>query len=387
MMNNWRVADYKTNHEPEEHWKLRKAFMMKHKRDIPEDELVCLAQIMINIEFLGCRYSREVTLRIEELAKDLLADVRQKRKNRLRRTFVGASDAASAKVKRSSLADTLKRPTNTSEPPSKKRFQEESVDFTSKYGKIIIYDPSTDNFQQSAASLMQILRAKCGAAVVEQPSMLGDSFRTVILVNGQVAGQADSSSKASSKKEAYEDALAELKKHCFTLRVKNSFLSEGNETIRKPEEGAEKKTESQKLGEENLGFKLLKSLGWKGGSLGANNQGILNPVELSVNIGRQGLGANTNTDYYRSILRNYKNTVTLYDLVFTNEFNSDERAILHRLASQLGLKSKSYSKNEDRHLVISKKISLFDMAKDIIEQRDPALMEKFILVPPESPDL
>jgi hypothetical protein len=52
---NWDVDHYKTEHECDEHWELRRSFMLAHKEKFPEDRLVCLAQVFTNIEFLGCR--------------------------------------------------------------------------------------------------------------------------------------------------------------------------------------------------------------------------------------------------------------------------------------------------------------------------------------------
>jgi len=51
----WDVDQYKTEHESDEHWELRRSFMLAHKEKFPEDQLVCLAQVFTNIEFLGCR--------------------------------------------------------------------------------------------------------------------------------------------------------------------------------------------------------------------------------------------------------------------------------------------------------------------------------------------
>jgi hypothetical protein len=51
----WDVDQYKTEHECDEHWELRRRFMLEHKDKFPEDRLVCLAQVFTNIEFLGCR--------------------------------------------------------------------------------------------------------------------------------------------------------------------------------------------------------------------------------------------------------------------------------------------------------------------------------------------
>jgi len=53
---NWDVEKYKTEFESEEHWELRRKFLSAHKDTLPEDELVCFAQVFTNIEFLGCRY-------------------------------------------------------------------------------------------------------------------------------------------------------------------------------------------------------------------------------------------------------------------------------------------------------------------------------------------
>lgn len=95
----WDVNQYRADYESEEHWELRKAFIEAHKDKFPENELVCLAQVFTNIEFLGCRYPRKTMERVAHLSKDVAAKFRALRSGRLKRTFVGASDAASAKAK------------------------------------------------------------------------------------------------------------------------------------------------------------------------------------------------------------------------------------------------------------------------------------------------
>lgn len=52
---NWDIDKYKSEFESEEHWKLRRDFMLAHKDNFSEDRLVCLAQVFFNIEFLGCK--------------------------------------------------------------------------------------------------------------------------------------------------------------------------------------------------------------------------------------------------------------------------------------------------------------------------------------------
>lgn len=96
---NWDVNRYKADYESDEHWELRKAFIDAHKDKFPENELVCLAQVFTNIEFLGCKYPNKTMERVAHLSKDVAAKFRELRSGRLKRTFVGASDAASAKAK------------------------------------------------------------------------------------------------------------------------------------------------------------------------------------------------------------------------------------------------------------------------------------------------
>jgi hypothetical protein len=63
---NWDVSKYRSGHEPNYQWQLRKKFMELNKDRMPEDRLVCLAQTLANIEFLGCRsVSRKMGDRIK----------------------------------------------------------------------------------------------------------------------------------------------------------------------------------------------------------------------------------------------------------------------------------------------------------------------------------
>lgn len=51
----WDVDKYKLNHESEEHWNLKKKFLVAHKNKFSEDRLLCLAQVFINVQFLECK--------------------------------------------------------------------------------------------------------------------------------------------------------------------------------------------------------------------------------------------------------------------------------------------------------------------------------------------
>lgn len=74
--------------------------MEMHRDKFSEDEIVCLARVFTNVEFLGCRYSNDVMVQICELSKGVVEKYRKSRDGRLKRTFVGAAEAAQNKVQR-----------------------------------------------------------------------------------------------------------------------------------------------------------------------------------------------------------------------------------------------------------------------------------------------
>ncbi|KAL0809088.1 hypothetical protein ABMA28_012716 [Loxostege sticticalis] len=94
------VESLRSEHESDEQWEVRRNFMLEHKDNFEEAELVTLAQLFTNIEFLGCRYPPQTMKRISKLAEKVAAKYRDSRKNKLKRTFVEASDAAEQKAKR-----------------------------------------------------------------------------------------------------------------------------------------------------------------------------------------------------------------------------------------------------------------------------------------------
>lgn len=76
------------------------AFMEAHRDKFSEDKIVCLARVFTNIEFLGCKYPNEVMTQIAAMADGIVDDYRKSRTDRLKRTFVGAAQAAANKVQR-----------------------------------------------------------------------------------------------------------------------------------------------------------------------------------------------------------------------------------------------------------------------------------------------
>lgn len=90
--NDWDVEQYRHPWDSDEQWEVRRQFMFAHKDTIPEDKLVCLAQVFANMEFLQCSYPTEVAEMVNKLAADIDQDYRKSRKEKQGVAFVKASE-------------------------------------------------------------------------------------------------------------------------------------------------------------------------------------------------------------------------------------------------------------------------------------------------------
>lgn len=202
--------------------------------------------------------------------------------------------------------------------------------------------------------------------------------------------------KPLAKQAAKDSALRELEKQYYTIKVKQSYLAEPEE-----DEGDVKDSASpygggsvkfQPLGEKNVGFRMLKSLGWSPGT-GLTSEGILEPVTFDFSGHRKGLGCdekgNVEMDKYREMLESYAHKTTFYDLVFDDTLSKDDRSRIHKYSEQFGLKTKSHNinteKGKTRQLVVSKDINLFRLGHLLLSgefQEDHVLFQKYEIIPP-----
>ncbi|XP_048480191.1 uncharacterized protein LOC105380377 isoform X1 [Plutella xylostella] len=68
------IDSLRTEHESDEQWAVRRSFMEEHKDKFSEAELVTLAQLFTNIEFLGCRYMMGIMEDMHILGKKTIED-------------------------------------------------------------------------------------------------------------------------------------------------------------------------------------------------------------------------------------------------------------------------------------------------------------------------
>nr|XP_006632960.2 PREDICTED: NF-kappa-B-repressing factor isoform X1 [Lepisosteus oculatus] len=170
--------------------------------------------------------------------------------------------------------------------------------------------------------------------------------------------------KKAVKHIAAEEALAKLRQ--TQAVVKSNLRKEGNEDaisrkqiLRLSGEEAQK----QEIKEDNIGNQLLRKMGWKGGGLGREGEGITEPIKVKEQFTREGLGLDVdrggnqlNKRDIEEIIRNYASSDRQDDLRFSSELNNEERKQIHQMAQKYGLRSKSYGQAMQRFLVVSRKV-------------------------------
>lgn len=269
-----------------------------------------------------------------------ILNYRASRRNNLKRTFVGAQDASQAKLQKTTAPRKLGNWTEQeqveiqllSSTPSIKFNETQKSENLRELLKDVIYfemaDDANWSLNKTVASMEKIGTLTMKHDVAEQ--------KFFYIFGGQIIGEGVGESKKAAKKIADEDLIATLKANCYTIKNKVQFYSAEN--VIEPHDQNKSNTSQPntgKLQENNLGFKMLKMLGWSGGSLGAKgNEGIVDPVNLEIKIGRKGFGADSSEKfdhkYIRNLLKNFKDNQVEYDLVFSKEFSKEERAQIHQ---------------------------------------------------------
>nr|XP_003699363.2 PREDICTED: NF-kappa-B-repressing factor [Megachile rotundata] len=365
----WDVEQHKAEHESDEHWELRRKFLLAHKDKFPEDQLVCLAQVFTNVELLGCRYPKETMQLIAELAQDIVGDYREKQKTKLQRTFVKASDAASSKVKG------LNAPTSTNKFDTKAQSTSSSSELRPNqvkkiklkeppFGNIVLVERPGDVPQNIIASAVNA----SGSVLEWKFDRISNTCQCAIFINSKLLAEASGLNRKMAKKQAAHNGLQKLKKYYYTIKIKQNIDKDSNVTTTTMVKGA---ATEDSISDDNIGRKLMKLMGWTGGGLGKSQQGIVEPITVKQQISRQGLGLKSNSSSLnhvkyksRNIMREYLAGDMRNDLVFS-AFTNEERAAMHTIARQLGLKSHSYGPKDQRTLVISRKIDVRDLVNEL----------------------
>ncbi|EDV49002.1 NF-kappa-B-repressing factor [Drosophila erecta] len=384
----WDVDSYKTEYESDEHWDLRRSFMLAHKDRFEEDRLVCLAQTFVNMEFMGCKYPSATMLLVAELSKEIAADFRQKREQRLKRTFVSASDAAEQRAKGRRGAPV------PSAGSSKESLHKERQCFGGgdpvdlyqdlRFGHLIVYLAGGRNCLQNSCNIANVKYEE--RASLDQ--VVSDNTKYAeLLVNNEVIATGQGETLKAAKMAAHKQACLALQSHCYSIKLnasRDTIKVEKNKdgvNVNVTKESADNQLDS-KLDASNKGYHMMRLMGWTGGGLGRLKQGREEPVCYLLKNNRNGLGLinpQKNLADYRRLIENYVGSDDIRDMQFEPTFSKEERTMLHQIARQFGLRSTSYGSGESRRLLITKKISYGQILTEVLFRRNPKFCERYFV--------
>ncbi|XP_049845209.1 uncharacterized protein LOC126297932 [Schistocerca gregaria] len=275
------------------------------------------------------------------------------------------------------------------------------------YGYLVLIEDADTHVvpQQIIERSASLCRAKL--IVQEKKHTIVECGQTIIIslfkvyIRGkEISVEADAVRK-KARERAYLKALEKLQEQCFTIKIKRRRYDQivgrnfGEPEVSEVEEPQNRGPVTPAVG--GVALRMMANMGWTGGGLGKAQQGIVEPISLTAKMNRSGFGSQFKEGKKESaekpgtsfenkaliFLESYARSNSEQDLVFAAEFTSDERSILHNLAAKFDLKSKSYGKQEQRHLVISRKVEPFRIMKALLTPGYTS--EKYELVRPKGP--
>lgn len=200
-------------------------------------------------------------------------------------------------------------------------------------------------------------------------------WRCEVYMEGQYVA-AGIGPKKIVKHIAAKEALATLRQ--TQAVVKSNLRKEGhNDAISRSQILARCGEEAtrQEIKEDNIGNQLLRKMGWKGGGLGRDGEGIAEPIRVKEQFSREGLGMDTDKTGsilskrdIEDIIRNYAGSDRQDDLRFSTDLTNDERKQIHQISVKYGLRSKSYGQGRQRFLVVSRKVHKDQLIGQLLQE-------------------
>jgi hypothetical protein len=304
--------------ENEIQWEARRDFLDTHKRTIPVKQLEALSMVWANMKFLGCRYPELTEEKVQQLeancprAMDIPAEIKRKQ------------DEGKKKPLIQGFTLYVRDSARTENPIS------------------LLYGNAH--------------RAKKTMEFQELGEKNGFFICAVVIDNILVA-----TGKAANKKQAKHKCAEQAVEILRTRQpvVDELLLHEKAQVVEKNHLATGKRIDAPRISDSNLGSQMLRKMGWTGGGLGSEGKGRADPVLVHETQGRRGLGQDTtdkgvNKVSVKKTIQNFIMDNQKKELRFSSDLSKEDRAIVHRVCQQHGLRHKSFGSGEDRYLVISK---------------------------------
>ncbi|KAB0791298.1 hypothetical protein PPYR_03098 [Photinus pyralis] len=172
--------------------------------------------------------------------------------------------------------------------------------------------------------------------------------------------------ESTAKKHLYELAIENLRKTCFSILRKT--LPRDSPAVTLDSSTSDTNVQPQ-TAVGGIGAKMMLKMGWAGGGLGAQAQGITDIVQPTQQIERKGFGTHITIpiDKIREILQGYVESDNINGISFSPDFTKEERSVIHSVAQKMNLKSTSYGTGADRRLVIQKKLDPWQLVHKLLE--------------------
>ncbi|XP_048839375.1 NF-kappa-B-repressing factor-like [Brienomyrus brachyistius] len=141
--------------------------------------------------------------------------------------------------------------------------------------------------------------------------------------------------------------------------------------------------------DDNIGKQLLRKMGWTGGGLGREGEGIAEPINVKEQIAREGLGLESQKPAHEldkrdleAIIQRYSTSEQRDDLRFSADLDNAERKKIHQLCQKYGLRSKSYGQGTQRFLIVSHKVQSKLLIEQLIKEGQYGQCGQYELVKP-----
>ncbi|XP_028398658.1 NF-kappa-B-repressing factor-like [Dendronephthya gigantea] len=299
-------------------WSARREFIETHRRTIPIGQLEALSMVWANMKFLGCRYPEQTEERVRHLesscsqAMDIPAEIKRKQDEGKKKPIIKgltlyARDSAGPENPISLLHGSAHR--------SKKRIE----------------------FQE--------LGQKQG------------QFSCAVVIDDILIATGEAANKKEAKRQCAERAV-QILRACQPV-VDELVLHQKAQVVKKDHLATGRELDAPRISENNLGSQMLRKMGWTGGGLGSEGKGRADPVLVDETQGRRGLGrdagdGSVNKNSVKNTVRNFIMDNKKNELRFSSDLSKEDRAIVHTICQQHGLRHKSFGTGNNRYLVISK---------------------------------
>lgn len=215
----------------------------------------------------------------------------------------------------------------------------------------------TPSLNAISAIMESCQKSKKSVEFIEETT--GHLFKYTLYIESRCIAESFGGNKKETKRLCAEKAVIYLKQYQEII-YKDQIDHDNVTEIDKKNLVKDSYLSAPKISADNMGSKLLKKMGWDGSSgVGKFSHGISEPVFVESVENRAGFGHSFDARSVRkgsveTTLLNFLREPSQTEIKFSRDLTKEDRALVHRLCTKYHLKHKSFGKNEDRYLLVTK---------------------------------